>query len=66
MLAALGVDIDTYVSMDRTVDIREQITRCKACDNTEECDNRLAEGIIDTDNISFCNNEKSLKERLRP
>ena len=66
MLAALGIDIDTYVSMDRTVDIREQITRCKACDNTEECDDRLAEGIIDTDNISFCNNEKSLKERLRP
>ena len=65
MLAALGIDIDTYVSMEPTVDIREQITRCKTCDNTEECDDRLAEGIIDTDNIGFCNNEKSLQELTR-
>ena len=53
MLAALGIDIDAYASMERTVDIWEQITRCKACDNTEECDDRLAEGVIDADNISF-------------
>jgi len=42
IIAALGIDIDTYISMERTVDIREQITRCKACDNTEECDDKLA------------------------
>ena len=65
MLAALGIDIDSYVSIEGIVDIREQITRCKACDNTEECDDRLAEGIIDTDNISFCDNEKSLQELTR-
>ena len=65
MLAALGVDIDAYVSMERTVYIREQITHCMACDNTEECDDRLTEGVIDADNISFCNNEKSLQELTR-
>jgi hypothetical protein len=65
MLAALGVDIDAYVSKERTVDIWEQMNRCKACDNTEECDDRLAEGVIDADNISFCDNEKSLQELTR-
>ncbi len=28
-------------------------------------DDRLAEGIIDTDNIGFCNNEESLQELTR-
>ena len=65
MLAALGVDIGSYVSMDRTVDIREQITRCKACDNTDECDDKLAEGAIDTDSIGFCKNEETLQELTR-
>lgn len=62
MLAALGIEIDTYVSVERTVDIREQMTRCRACGNTEECDDRLAEGDIAVDNIGFCNNEKTLQK----
>ena len=65
MLAALGIDIDAYISMERSVDIWEQMNRCKACDNTEECDDRLSEGVIDADDISFCNNEKSLQELTR-
>ena len=61
MLSSLGIDIDAYVSTEQGVIIREQMARCKACENTEECDDRLAAGSIDADNIGFCNNEKSLQ-----
>ena len=62
MLAVLGIDIDAYVSRQRVVNIREQMTRCKACDNTGECDEKLEQGDIAADYIGFCNNEKSLQE----
>jgi hypothetical protein len=61
MLAALGIDTDVYLSSARAVDIRSQIDNCKACVNTEECDDKLAGGDIDAGEIAFCNNEDSLK-----
>ena len=62
MLAALGIDRDSYLSRERAVDIREQMQRCNSCDNTVECDTRLAEGAVDTDTIGYCNNEASLQK----
>jgi hypothetical protein len=62
MLTALGIDRDSYLSRERVVDIREQMQRCNQCDNTVECDTRLAEGAVDTDDISYCNNEASLQK----
>lgn len=65
MLTALGIDTDSYLSSERVVAIREQMDRCNACGNTGECDTRLAEGAVDADSISYCNNEASLQEIAR-
>ncbi len=62
MLTALCIDRDSYLSRERVVDIREQMQRCNSCDNTVECDTRLAEGAVDTDTIGYCNNEASLQK----
>ena len=62
MLVALGIDTDSYLSSERVVTIREHMDRCNACENTGECDNRLAEGAMDAESIGFCNNEASLQE----
>ena len=62
MLVALGIDTDSYLSGERAVTIREHMDRCSACQNTGECDTRLAEGTMDADSIGFCNNEASLQK----
>jgi hypothetical protein len=65
MLGALGIDIDAYISKERAVDIREQMTRCQACENTDTCDERLEQEDITADSIDFCNNEKTLQEMTK-
>ncbi len=65
MLAALGINIDEYVCSARAVDINDQISNCSACANTRECDDRLADGSISSDDIGFCNNEEALQEVTR-
>ena len=65
MLTALGIDIDEYLSTERVVDIHTQMTRCVACENVGECDEKLAGGSISAGNIGFCNNEQSLQELAR-
>jgi len=62
MLAALGIDIAGYISKERAVVIRDQMTRCKACENIDTCDEKLEQKDISADSIDFCNNEKSLQE----
>lgn len=62
MLAALGIDASVYLSTVPTVDINNHMERCTSCTNTEECDDKLRTGNIDTDGIGFCNNEDSLRE----
>ena len=62
MLAALGMDTDSYLSRERAVDIHKHMERCAACANTEECDTRLEEGAMDAASISYCNNEASLQK----
>jgi hypothetical protein len=65
MLAALGIDVDTYISREHTVDIREHMTRCNACTNTEKCDEQLGYGDVVADDLGYCNNEQSLQELSR-
>lgn len=65
MLAALGIDIDEYLSTERVVDIHRHMERCGACENVGECDDRLNQGSLDAGEIGFCNNEKSLQEIAR-
>jgi hypothetical protein len=62
MLAALGVDINVYLNSEPGLEIQQHIDRCAACDNTAECDDKLAARDIDPEHIGFCNNEASLRE----
>ena len=62
MLAALGVDINSYLHTERVLDIEEHIDRCSSCQNTDTCDDQLANGTVQVDGIDYCNNEKSLQQ----
>ena len=62
MLGALGIDINTYLHAERIVEIKQQMDRCSACENTDLCDDRLAEGNVSADEIDFCNNEDALQK----
>jgi hypothetical protein len=61
MLAALGIDTNSYLHSERVIDIEEHIDRCSSCENTEICDDQLAKGTIQANNIDYCNNEESLQ-----
>jgi hypothetical protein len=65
MLAALGIDVDTYLHTERIVDIQQHMNRCSTCENVEKCDDQLSKGPLDAADISFCNNEQSLQEIAR-
>lgn len=65
MLVALGIDVNEYLASQPGLDIQSQMERCSACDNTEECDDKLADNAIDAGHIGFCNNEESLRELVR-
>lgn len=61
MLAALGIDTNSYLHSERVIDIEEHIDRCSSCENTDICDDQLAKGTIQANNIDYCNNEESLQ-----
>ena len=65
MLVALGIDVNEYLASNPGIDIQNQMERCSACSNTEECDDRLSDNAIDADRIGFCNNEESLRELVK-
>jgi len=65
MLAALGIDTDSYLSRERAVDIHRHMQRCTSCSNTQECDSRLRDENVDTETIDYCNNEASLRKLAR-
>ena len=62
MLAALGIDINSYLHSERVIDIEEHIDKCSACQNTETCDDQLNKGTIQADTIDYCNNETALQQ----
>ncbi|MCW8963428.1 MAG: DUF6455 family protein [Gammaproteobacteria bacterium] len=61
MLRALGIDTTQYLHQERISEINMQMNRCNECQNTDQCDEDMATGNIDPGNISYCNNEESLK-----
>ena len=61
MLAALGISKARYIHQTPVVEIRQHMQNCEQCENTQECDSRLAKGEVDADHIGFCNNEETLK-----
>jgi len=62
MLSALGIDVNSYLHSQRTVDIKKHMESCSACENTGTCDERLAQGEIKVSDIDFCNNERALQD----
>ena len=65
MLVALGIDVNEYLASNPGLDIQNQMERCSACENTDECDDKLSSNAIDAGNIGFCNNEESLRELVK-
>jgi hypothetical protein len=61
MLAALGIDVNSYLHKERVIDIEEQIERCSSCQNTETCDDQITSGTVTASNIDYCNNEEALQ-----
>lgn len=65
MLSALGINKTAYIYQTRVKDIRRQMKSCASCENTGECDEKLATPNIDITEIKFCNNEAELQEIKR-
>lgn len=61
MLGALGIDANAYLHSEKIIDIHRQMERCAACENTDQCDDRLSSNEIAAEDIDFCNNEKDLQ-----
>lgn len=61
MLAALGIDRDRYLHRQNTQETHQQIQRCRDCDNTDICDEKLFAQGVDINNIDYCNNAEALK-----
>ena len=62
MLSALGIDVNSYLHTQGIVDIQKHMDLCSACENTDTCDEQLADGHVKVADIDFCSNEKSLQE----
>ncbi|MCG6938835.1 MAG: DUF6455 family protein [Gammaproteobacteria bacterium] len=62
MLGALGIDKTAYLYQTRVKDIQRHMNNCSACENTDECDEKLSSADLDVTRIEFCNNESELKE----
>lgn len=61
MLGALGIDANAYLHSEKILEIHRQMERCSACENTDQCDDRLANNKIAAEDIGFCDNEKDLQ-----
>ena len=56
------IDINHYLHTQPTVEIQQHMQRCSACEKTDTCDERLAQGEIKASDIDFCNNERALQD----
>ena len=62
MLGALGIDVNRYLHSERILDIEEHIDKCASCQNTDTCDEQLAQGSITVGTIDYCNNAQALQQ----
>ncbi len=61
MLTALGINKTDYIYQTNVKDIHQQMKSCSDCENTDECDEKLAMPGLDISEIDFCRNEAELK-----
>ena len=61
MLSVLGINLDQYTHQNRVLDIRQQMANCAACPNTGTCDEQIAHGTVDIDNMDYCENADVMK-----
>lgn len=62
MLRALGIDQSSYLHARPAAEIKQSVKRCEECANTDECDNGLDNGTLQTHEIGFCANQEVLHE----
>ena len=62
MMDALGINKEKYVHQESVLDITHHIDTCDACDNTDQCDEKLDSDSIRVEDIKFCGNESSMVE----
>ena len=56
MLRYRGIDLRRYLYGEQIVDIETNISRCRRCQNLEECDRVLADESGSAEDFSFCPN----------
>ena len=59
---ALGINKEKYIHQESVLDIKHHIDTCGACDNTDQCDEKLDSDSIRVEDIKFCGNESSMVE----
>ena len=62
MMDALGINKAKYIHQESVLDINHHIDTCNACENTDECDEKLESETIGVEDIKFCGNESSMVE----
>jgi hypothetical protein len=60
MLAAVGIDFDSYLHRVPLSKINESMNNCEHCDTLEQCEQQLAQPTTTTDDIGFCPNQECL------
>ena len=61
MLSRLGINSNSYLHDQRVHKIKEHISKCDSCENTETCDSRLEEqGDIAEEVTNYCPNAGDL------
>ena len=62
MMDALGINKEKYIHQESVLEINHHIDTCKACDNTDACDEKLDTNGVAIENINYCDNEESMVE----
>ena len=65
MLAALGMDLSSYLHNLPASRVIESANRCQDCTATDECDDSLAAGTLAIEAIDFCPNQDELSHFMQ-
>ena len=60
MLAALGIDLASYLHKVPVAQVGESSNNCDSCVSTEQCDDALQQESLQPEDIDFCPNQGSL------
>ena len=62
MMEALGINKEKYIHLESALDINHHIDTCNACDNIDQCDEKLDQNNVRIEDIKYCDNESSMVE----